>query len=142
MKKKHTPLQCIRVVQYNLFDFMEGIPKPVDTVIRERLSRNTRRMHLPQVALLDRDHFGSVNPVCPHCGSAKFVKNGEVSSMAKKTIKVADIVDIKRVIPELIAHGYGHYHTRSLPRRSHPLPGGSIPLLFLSFFLSLFFVYM
>ncbi|MGC1119879.1 MAG: hypothetical protein WBA22_02195 [Candidatus Methanofastidiosia archaeon] len=76
MKKKHTPLQYIEVVQYNLFDFMEGTPKPVDTVIRERLSRNTRRMHLPQVVLLDRDHFGNVTPLCPHCGLTKSVKNG------------------------------------------------------------------
>jgi transposase-like protein len=76
MKKKHTPLHGIEVVQYNLFDFMEGTPKPVDTVIRERLSRNTRRIHLPQVALLDRDHVGNVTPLCPHCGATTSVKNG------------------------------------------------------------------
>ncbi len=48
----------------------------MDKVIYERLNQNLERGGFPQLILLNGDHFGEVNPVCPECGSKKYVKNG------------------------------------------------------------------
>ena len=68
-------VQAIKVVQYTLDDFVKGKPQ-MDEVIRKRLIQNQKIMSEVQVALLNEDHFGEVNPVCPYCGSIKHVKDG------------------------------------------------------------------
>jgi transposase-like protein len=74
MEIKTTPIDGIRYVQYKLFDFTDGRPKPVNEVIHKRLAQNPVRMSVPQIELRDEDHFEAVNPVCPRCGSTKVTK--------------------------------------------------------------------
>ena len=72
----NTVVQCIKVVQYTLDDFFDGKPKPIDEVACQRLSKNLKMTGFSQLVLLNEDHFGEVNPVCPKCESKKHVKNG------------------------------------------------------------------
>jgi len=72
----NTAVQAIKVVQYTLDDYIDGIPKPVDTVICERLTQDRKVKSVPQIMLFNSDHLGEVNPVCPECGSVKHTKNG------------------------------------------------------------------
>jgi transposase-like protein len=71
----NTAVQAIKVVQYTLDDFVKGKPQ-MDEVICKRLMQNQKIMSEVQIALLNEDHFGEVNPVCPYCGSIKHVKDG------------------------------------------------------------------
>lgn len=72
----NTPVHCIKVVQYKITDFIDGNPKPIDDVICERLTQNLKMTGFSQIILLNDDHFGEMNPVCPECGSKVYVKNG------------------------------------------------------------------
>ena len=72
----NTPVEAIRVVQYKLNDYIDGKPKPVNDVICERLTQDQKITSVPQLVLLNDDHFGEVNPVCPECGSIRYVKDG------------------------------------------------------------------
>lgn len=69
-------VQCIKVVQLTIDDFYGEKPKTVDELACEKLSKNLKVTGFSQLALLNEDHFGEVNPVCPECGSVKHVKNG------------------------------------------------------------------
>ena len=73
---KNTPVQAVRVVQYKLTDYIGGKPKPVEDVICERLTQDQKIKSVPQIVLLNEDHFGELNPSCPECGSVKYVKDG------------------------------------------------------------------
>jgi hypothetical protein len=67
-------VEAVKVVQYTLDDFVKG--KSMDEVICERLLQGQKILREPHIQLLDNDYFGEVNPVCPHCGSVKYVKDG------------------------------------------------------------------
>jgi len=75
-RDNNTPVHAIRVVQYKLTDYVGGKPKPVDDIICERLTQDQKIKSVPQIVLLNSDHFGEVNPLCPRCGSKKYIKNG------------------------------------------------------------------
>jgi hypothetical protein len=66
-------VQAVKVVQYTLDDFVKG--KQMDEVICERLLQDQKILREPQITLFNNNYFGEVNPVCPHCGSKKYVKN-------------------------------------------------------------------
>jgi len=71
-----TPVSAIKVIQYKLDDCKDGKPKSMDEVGCGRLTQNPQMIGFSQIVLLDDDHFGVLHPVCPECGSRKYVKNG------------------------------------------------------------------
>ena len=81
-------VQAVKVVQYTLDDFVEG--KKMDEVICERLLLDQKILREPLITLFNTNYFGEVNPVCPHCGSAKHVKNG----FRERHPKVSDFGEI------------------------------------------------
>jgi transposase-like protein len=69
-------VQAVTAVQCTLDDFVEGVLKPIDDIICERLTQDKRIKSEPQIALFNNDHLGELHPFCPRCGSKKHVRNG------------------------------------------------------------------
>lgn len=90
MEIKTTPMDGIRYVQYKLFDFSDGGPKPVNEVLYERLAQNPVRTTIPQIELRDENHFEAVNPVCPECGSKRVIKQ----DWRRRTLKLSEFKTI------------------------------------------------
>ncbi|KAF5426396.1 hypothetical protein C5S39_14945 [Candidatus Methanophagaceae archaeon] len=65
---------CISHIQLKLSDFSKGDPEP-DKIITDRFTERTRQHNInKRLALLPRNHFDLVRPVCQSCGSNHVIK--------------------------------------------------------------------
>jgi len=68
-------VQAVQVVQCTLDDFGGGV-LTIDDMVCEKLTQDKRITSEQQIVMFNNDHLGEINPVCPACGSVKYVKDG------------------------------------------------------------------
>jgi transcription elongation factor Elf1 len=66
----------IKSVQLKLSDFTEGKSDFKKTVEKYAISQDKKENINHKLSILDNGQYGALNPVCPDCGSLKYVKQG------------------------------------------------------------------